>query len=292
MKLLNCFHSVLIISSLFVLLSCSNQQSFYKKEFSEEKKLELAKQMIAGRGYYYQGSEGEQMILKESCAFNPKSGTVWREFGVPYLKRGFAAEWFENYEKAVSLDPLNWTGWQGYLYLYFYRDYERAIQCFDKTDDLTPDVVDYPQSLSVDYMRGISYLKLDKYKEALDYFNKHITYESESTGVEYIGSNTFLYKGITQMKMSDLEEAILTFKLGLVYNPDNSDLMFWIAKAKFEQRENFEALRYVRNAIIQFKKGQFNERGYTEEFFQSYLPEMKTWERKIEDAMKTQVKSI
>ncbi len=274
------------------MMSCAQPTDFYKKEFSETEKKELAEQLIGGRGFYYQGSEGEQSILQESFNYDSTNGTIWREFGVPYLKRGFAAEWRSYYDKAVEIDPLNWTGWMGYLHLYFYRDYENAIKNFDKTDELTPDIVDYPQSLSVDYMRGICYLKLDKYKEALSYIDKHIAYETQSTGIEYIGSHTFLYKGITLMKMNQYEKAMEAFELGLVHNPDNSDLMFWLSKLKHQKGEHVLAVSLIRKAITQFEKGHFNSRPYTEDFFQTYKPDLEDWERRLNEEASKKVRSI
>ena len=292
MKLLNSYLKALVVSVLGLLVSCAQPTGFYKKEFSKEEQMELAKQLIAGRGFYYQGSEGEQLILQESFDYDSTNATIWREFGVPYLKRGIAAEWRYYYDKAVEIDPLNWEGWMGYLHLYFYRDYENAIKNFDKTDELTPDIVDYPQSLSVDYMRGICYLKLDKYDKALFYFNKHIEYEKQSTGIEYIGSHTFLYKGITLMKMNQFDKAIEAFELGLVHNKDNCDLMFWLSKLKHKNGEHVLAVSLIRKAIIQFEKGHFNSRPYTEDFFQTYLPDLEDWELRLNEEASKKVRSI
>lgn len=292
MRLSNYYPKVLIISILGLVISCTRPTDFYKKDFTKAEQKELAEQLIGGRGFYYQGSEGELLILQESFNYDSTNGTIWREFGVPYLKRGFASEWRNYYDKAVEIDPLNWAGWMGYLHLYFYRDYENAIKNFDHTDELTPGIVDYPQSMSVDYMRGICYLKLDKYKEALAYFNKHIEYEKNSTGIEYIGSHTHLYKGITLMRMNQFDKATEAFELGLAYNKDNSDLMFWLSKLKHRNGEHVLALTMIRKAIIQFEKGHFNSRPYTEDFFQTYLLDLEDWQSRLNEEASKKVRSI
>jgi len=275
--------NLLIFSMLAIIFfGCQSSESFYKKEIAEADKPKLADQLIAARGNYYQGSIGEQMIIREAEITDPNNGMVWREYGVPYLKRGFAAEFETYYAKAVELDPLAWTGWRGYLYLYFYRDYERAIADFDVTDKLTPEVVDYPQSLSVDYMRGISYLMLEDYDNALDFFERHFKHESETTGIEYIGSNSFVYKGLTHWKRGEIDLALSVFEEGMKHNKNNADLMYWTAKLLFtEKKEHHRSLQLARNAVVRFKKNDFNSRYYTEEFFQLYLPQLEKLESAI-----------
>ncbi|MEL7220836.1 MAG: hypothetical protein AAGJ93_05920, partial [Bacteroidota bacterium] len=158
--------------------SCQRQEAvWYEKEFTSEEHKALSLNLLEGIGYYYQGSPASQMLLEEALAYDPNSAKIHREIGVPYLKRGIASAFPDYYGKAADLDPLGWTGWRGYLYLYFYRDYERAIADFNLTDTLTPNQVDYPQSISVDYMRGICYLMIDDYPSAIDYFDRHIAYE-------------------------------------------------------------------------------------------------------------------
>lgn len=288
------FSKSLIFSFLVLLLvSCQPQESFYKKEIAEADKPKLAEQLIAGRGNYYQGSPGEQLLLRESEIMDPNSGTLWREYGVPYLKRGFAAEFYPHYEKAVALDPLQWAGWRGYLYLYFYRDYERAIADFDMTDELTVGVVDYPQSLSVNYMRGISYLMLENHEKSLEYFDLHFEHEANSTGIEYLGSNSFVYKGLAHWKSGQIKEAIEVLELGVKYNPNNADVKYWLAKILFEEKKDYtHPLRLVRNAIVHFKKNDFNSRGYTEDFYQLYLPQLEKLERAIYEASLKETKSL
>jgi hypothetical protein len=68
---------------------------------------------------------------------------------------------------------VTWQGWRGYLKLFFYRDYESAIADFNATDTLTTGFTDYPQSMSVDYLRGLAYFQLGEEEKALDYYTKY-----------------------------------------------------------------------------------------------------------------------
>lgn len=268
--------------ALVLNIACQRQESvWYEKEFSADEHKELSLSLLDGIGYYYQGSPASQMLLQEALSYDPNNAKVHREIGVPFLKRGIASAFPNFYGKAADLDPLGWTGWRGYLYLYFYRDYERAIADFNLTDTLTPNQVDYPQSISVDYMRGICYLMIDDYPKAIEYFDRHIAHETNITGFEYIDNKTFLYRGIAYLKQDKIDEAVASFKSGLSIEDDNTDLHFWLAKVQTQQGELAAAKQSLELAQQAFAKDDFNRRYYVEEFFQTYEADL--------DALSTQL---
>ena len=261
-----------LLPLLFLLscFACQQPTDLYKKTFSQAEKEQLATQFFEQCGNYYQGSVPEQFILEEAVTLAPQHVMANREIGVPYLKRGFAAEFEQYYQKVIDLDAKEWQGWRGYLYLYFYRDYERAIADFDATDTLTPNFVDYPQSTSVHFMRAICYLKLEQYDDALAYLDKHLTEELKTTTEDYIDCKTYLYQGIAHYHKGDLEQAKASFKRGTDNAPYNADLWYWTAKLATEKNEKRQALAALEKGEAQYKKGYQNQRPYVEEFFQLY----------------------
>ena len=265
-------HPLLLPLLLLVLLTSCGQQrhDWYRKSFSPEEQTSLAKTLTDGISNYYQGSPGSQMLLEEARGHDPRNALVYREIGVPFLKRGIASAFPHYYGKAADLDPLGWTGWRGYLYLYFYRDYERVLTDFNRLDTITPGVVDYPQSISVDFMRGICYLQLGQYEPAISYFDQHIAYETGITGFKYIAPETFLFRGIAYLKMGQPTAAVESFKTGLSLEDDNADLMYWLAKTHAQQGRTAEARSYLAQARQAFAKNNYNRIPYVEEFYQLY----------------------
>jgi len=263
----------MLLAFLLFSTGCVTKEKLYKKEYSVAEKVKLGKQFLAGVSTYYpQGTPQETFLIKEGLYHNSKSADLWREFGAPCLKRGLAKKAYEYYGKAVELDPGNWQGWRGYLYLYFYRDYEKALLDFKATDILTPDFVDYPQSTSVYFMSAICYLQLDDYEEAIRFLDKHIKEELKSVEKKYLDPRVFLYKGIAYFKKGELAKASLVFKEGLENeNEKNADLWFWLAKSESKQGNLSKALLALDNSEKQYLLGHFNERAYVEEFYQVYL---------------------
>jgi len=266
-------YPLLILPLLMVILltSCGQQrQQWYKKSFSPEEQIALAKTLADGISNYYQGSPSSQLLLEEARMLDPNNALVYREIGVPYLKRGIASAFPHYYGKAADLDPLGWTGWRGYLYLYFYHDYERALTDFNRLDTITPGVVDYPQSVSVDFMRGVCYLQLGQYEPAISYFDQHIEYETGVTGFKYIAPETFLFRGIAYLSMGQPAAAIQSFETGLSLEDYNADLMYWLAKTHAQEGHTAQARNYLAQAQQAFAKKDYNRRPYVEEFYQLY----------------------
>lgn len=271
----------------FLFKSCDSQPELYKKEFTAEEKSKLPDQMFENLiRKYGQGSVSEVMVLREIEKIDPENATLWRELGIPYGKRGMAAGFYENYEKSIKYDPLQWQGYLGYMYLYFYRDYKRALTNFNALDTLTPNFVDYPQATSIHFMRAICHLQLEEYDQALSYWDKHFKEELKTLTYEYLDSKSFLFQGITYYKKGDYANAKEIFDLGLKYNEADSDLLLWSAKTSLEIGNFKEATGTIEKADKAFKMGNFNQRPYVEEFYQTYQSDIDEIKEKIKSGEK------
>jgi len=279
-KLLKYYLSLMIAISI---IGCQSNQKYYKKEFTQKEKLEVAEKLDNGLGnrHYYQGDVGEQMLMEEMAIHNNEHPGMWRERGIPYLKRGIASGYFPNYEKCVYYDSLGWQGWRGYCTLYFYRDYERALTDFNELDIKTPNFIDHPQGTSIDYMRGICYFGLEQYQESIAYMDKHLASESKGVGYEYVYPVTFILKGLAHKKLGDLDKAQAAFELGIANNEQNADLEYYLAKLFYEKGATQKALKWLAKARESFQAGYFNSRNYVEEFKQVYLADIEDLEKMI-----------
>ena len=273
---------VYLVSLIAISLAC-NSPGLYKKEFSPEQKLKLAEKMTTNlRKRYGQGTVSEISVLNEGLKLQPESAELWRTLGIPYLKRGYAAEYFERYEKAVKYDPLNWQGYRGHFYLYYYRDYERALHDFNQLDALTPNFVDHPQATSVHFLRAVCHLKLGQFEEAHAYWDKHIAEEIETIGEDYIDSKTFLFQGITYYKQENYKEAMKSLAKGIKYDRSNADLHYWAAKTHYALNDFTASQSEIEIAKNYHRKGSFNSRDYMAEFYQTYMLDIVELERDIE----------
>lgn len=273
--------SVIAFTGL-ILLSCTSEERYYQKTFSPEESKQLAQNLTDGIKFYYQGSAATQLMLQEALLHDPNNADVHREIGVPYLKRGIASAFPHYYGKAADINPVSWLGWRGYLYLYFYRDYENALADFNLTDTITPNFVDYPQSTSVDFMRGICYLQLGKYEKALEYLDKFIDYETDLGNMKYIDTKAFIFKSIAYAQLGELEKAIASLNKGLTINKKLADLYFYLAQFQVQSGNRAEARKNLNLAQSLFDQGDFHQRPYVEAFYQIYQTDLDALRSKME----------
>ena len=286
MKLSKYSLSVMVVSILISMSSCSPSESIiYQKKYSQEEKIALAESLSNGGGtdLYYQGSVGEQMIILEALKHDPESAWAWREIGVPYLKRGFAHEASKYYSKATQYDAEEWLGYKSYAWLYFYRDYETAIEELDRYDSFTPNFVDYPQATSVDYMRGVAYLRLGKLDTAIDYLEKHLLDEKENTGAEYIEPKDYLMLGIAWYEKGNFVKALEVLDEGIQHNDTTADLYYHRALVTTRTKDIDNVKLYLDKAEYYIANGGKNVRPYIEEFYAVYQQDIDELRNKFKD---------
>ncbi|TVZ56692.1 tetratricopeptide repeat protein [Lutibacter sp. Hel_I_33_5] len=247
-----------------------------KKELTIKEKIIKSDEMINGGHYilgpYLQGSPKMMTYTEKAIALNPKNGDAWRELSIPYLKRGMPHKWKPLFDKAVLYDSTYWQPWRGYLYLWFYRDYKKAIVDFDASDILTPNFIDAPQGLSVDCWRGIAYLGLKDYKNSIDYFDKYIDKEIKDFSENSVDVTAFLYKGIAYFESKNLEKAEANFNRLLKNSYGfSADGKYYLALIYKEQGKINEAKTMIDDAIKDFNEGYYNKRPYVETLRQLYL---------------------
>lgn len=288
-----CYLSLFLLISIAVFFNaCQQSDIIYERSYSEDEQLKLSESLMNGAGtdLYYQGTVGERMIIREGIKYKPNSADGQRELGVPYLKRGFAHEANKYYEKAAEWDPEEWLGYKAYCWLYFYRDYETALEEIDSFDELTPDFVDYPQSTSVNYMRGICYLHLGKYEDAVSYLTQHLEMEIKDVGHEYVDAVSYVLLGASYNKLGQYENADSIYNLGLAHNENTAELHYYKAENLIAMKKLNEADVAITQAQDWYEKGAFLYRPYVEEFYAIYKPDISMLKVLIDESIHAQEK--
>ncbi len=275
-KSLTYFLSTLI--ALLILSSCAERE-WYKKEFSEEVKKQYGPQLRVG-GSYYQGSVPEQFQLDESMRMDSTDADLWRELGTARVKRGLADEMYYFYGEAVKRKPEKWAGFRGYLYLYFYRDYYRAIADFDLGDEVSGEV-QHSQGQNHDYMRGICHYGLKDYTTAIESLDKYIDKVVRDEGEEWVDVYAFLYKGLALIKLERLDEAMLEFDRVLKYYKNLSDCFYHKARIYVARGQFDLAMKELQQAEQYHQQGYYHQRPYVEVLEQVYIQDIQSLMREI-----------
>jgi tetratricopeptide (TPR) repeat protein len=256
-----------------VFFSCSNKVE--TSNLNKEERRELAMKTYKDAIFFPQGSARSVSGIYHATQIDSTYEQAVYELSVAYLKRGMPHKWKPQYDKAVLLDSVNRVPWRGYLYLWFYRDYKKAIADFDASDILTPNFVDRPQAQSVDYWRGIAYLGLKDYENSIAYFDKYIQLETEDAGEDWVELTAFLYRGIAHYEDDNYEKALGNFELLLKYSENQyADGKYYKALIYKSQGKIKEAKLLTDSAIEDFNNGYYNNRGYVEALREIYLEDL------------------
>jgi tetratricopeptide (TPR) repeat protein len=280
---LKLFLSFLLIG---ILLSCGSDEY---SDLTEEERTQLSEDIwykeLGKHGFNgsFQGTPKAETLLDQILELDPNNCDALREKSVPYLKRGIPHLWKPLFDKAVACDPIAWQPWRGYLYLYFYRDYDKAIADFNASDTLTPNFIDAPQGQSVNYWRGLAYLGKSDYENSLKYFLTHISAELEEAGEEWIETSTFLYLGIAQYELEDYEQSEINLTKMLNYNYGNSaDANYYLALINLKSENYQKAEEHILTAKDNYEKGYYRYRDYIEEIRQIYPSNLNDLQDEIE----------
>jgi len=229
--------------------------------------------MEFGKRANYQGNPTCMNAFAHILEIDSINAEAYRELSIPYLKRGIPHEWEKWMKGAIKYDAIKWQPYRGYNYLWFYRDYKRAIADFNASDTLTP-YLDHPQGHSVDFWRGIAYLGLKDYDNSIAYWDKHISKETEDTGEDWVELEAFLYRGIAYYEWDNNEKAMENFDKAIHYFKQTADSKYYKALILKDQGEIEAALALTEEAILDFNAGFYNNRDYVETLRQIYMEDL------------------
>lgn len=267
------------------LLSCYklSDGSFRQLGENERRRLSADYTQLAKR--LESGSPRNMMILEKAVRIDPRNDLAWRELSLPYLNAGMYSEWSQYIERAIRLNPQAWQAWRGYDRLFYFRDYSGALFDLDATDTLTRNQVDYPQNISVDYLRGLCYFGLKDYSKSTEYFEKFIQDETQKLGESYVDESAFLYLGLIALERGRWESARAYFERGLKFEESFADFNFYLAQIACLRDEPEEARAQLDRARDKFNDGNYLRAYRYEAIGQLYPSDFKMLEEQINYAI-------
>lgn len=221
-------------------------------------------------GYNERGEELMQYGLKkmkqDSLYYNMRHSSVQN------TKNGFWVQAIEKLEKSSSQIP-EISGYYGWVLLYYYHDYERALKHLEIFDNLTPNFVDAPQGECILFLKGICYMKMGNYLKAIEEFN-----ESEKVSNERFGKYNYpfelqIYKGRCYEKLNNINEALKCYDLANK-SVETVDGFYYKALILQKLNKKEEAKANLLKALELIKKGTKSQDKYVEMFDEVYTQDI------------------
>jgi len=280
-KLLKYCLSLLAIISL--ICSCDNMsnETYHKLSEAERKTISLEYTQLAQK--LEKGSPDNMKLLEKAIRINPDNDLAWRELSIPYLYRGMIKEWSDCINEAVRINPQSWQCRRGYDKLYYLRDYIGALYDLDVMDTLTPNVVDYVSSTSVDYLRGLCYLGLKDFENSKKYFNKYIEYEKKEVGEKYVDEDVFLYLGIIANYENDFDLALKHLDRAEKFEVSVAEVDYHKGIAFLNKGEYELAKKTLMVARKKYEEEKFLQSYFYEPFERIYISDIITLEAQLQN---------
>jgi len=230
MKIIKVIFTILLFAFSIVIL-------YFTVFSSKEKRFKMAEH---SQGLYL--SQTMFDILKFQ---HPDYSDAYFEQSVAFNKRGEYAKGFELLDKAIELDPKLHLGYRGWMKLRKLRDFDNALNDFNRLDSLTPNFVDAPWGEDIDFLRGECYFGKNEYQKAIESFNLNIKNIKE----DWVDIHTFVYLGLCEYELGNYEKSISEFQRALKQSEYVPESYFGIAKSYQKLKEIEKAKENILNKI-------------------------------------------
>lgn len=268
-NMLNIKFSLIILFTSLLLVQCKEA---YKVEADLATDEELTKQLAklpdslftgdhkslfyaANQATYYgRNRMGNKVAMYALSKMDSVTGEILHHFSVQNTKNGNYILAIDALEKAVVKDP-DINGYYGWLLLYYYRDYERALQHLESYDSLTPNFSDAPVGEDINYLKGLAYAGLDRHEEALVKFDKYINEITSVNGEDWVDVYAFVNKGLSLAALTQFENAISAYDKAILNYPKCTEAYFHKAMANQKLGNLSEAKKLANLALDLAKVG-------------------------------------
>jgi len=182
-----------------------------------------------------------QIFLDSIIEICPNIAVAYQLKAIPFIKFGDYASAMPLEDKAVELDPKNWTAYRGFLKCIFTKDYQGSIIDFQNAQLLTPNggIMDH----SYFFYQGLCNLELGNYNKADENFRQDIFIQTngDSTKISDIHYNTSFYIGILYFEMNHNDKAKEFLQRCLHKYKQHPDANFYLAMV-YKRERNFELM--------------------------------------------------
>ncbi len=222
--------------------------------------------------YYGKNERGNELIQYAISKMETIEGEMLRGLSVQNTKNGNYRQAIELLEAAMKLDPEDVSRYYGWLLLYYYRDYEKALQILEIYDAYTPEFSDAPMGEDIHYLKGLAHFQLHHYDIAINEFDAYIN--NMAGKEEYVNVYTFVQKGRSLAKLKKYQEAMQAFDKAIFYFESCTEAYYFKALTQLEIGENENACKNLKKAKDLISQGNKSSDNYVEYFHEIYPEEI------------------
>ena len=230
--------------------------------------------LMFGLGYMdvYNGNNerGNQLMQYAMSQMDSIDGQTYHSLSVQNTKNGNYHLAIDALNKAYEMDPSEVGAYFGWVLLYYYHDYERALEVLEKYDALTPEFSDAPMGEDIHYLKGLAHMQMENWilaKEEIEYYIKE---SSETVGEKYVDVYAFVQLGRCYAQMEEWNQAIILYRQAIQNYEECSEAYYYMGLAQIELKEGDKACYSLNTADSLIQSGYKSSDTYIEYFHEIY----------------------
>ncbi len=224
--------------------------------------------------YFGKNDKGNALIEYALSKRDTITDEDYHEWSVQNTKNGNYAIAIDKLEKAMQINPKEVSAYYGWVLLYYYRDYTKALAILEQCDAYTPNFSDAPMGEDIHYLKGLCHMQLQHYQKAVIEFNIYIHNLATTHGEDFVDVYTFVQKGRCLTELGQLKEAINSYKKAIKYYENCTEAYYFMGLAQLEMDKKDSACCNFNTALEMIKKGQKSSDTYVEYFHEIYLQQI------------------
>ena len=189
------------------------------------------------------------------------------------LKQGDYDVAFADYETAARLNPKS-RGSIGWRYLFFLRDYARALTYLNDFDAQTPNYDDPIDDYSVNYLKGRALAGLDQYEQAIAAYDVAIRNRESRYGLAWVDYRYLVARAVSYLAVKQAANALQDLDKALTNNPKSAMAHYHRGRALQQMDRTTEARNAFRDALFFVRSQPFERDYYYEQPDAAYEPEI------------------
>ncbi len=255
--------ATLLFGTLLV-QSCSNTEGdkTSNSKFDNEKKDSIASRYHQTSNYFLQPSHMYRIYKDSALQIQPKNVDIRQRLSYSYKKRGEHIKAMQVLNEAVNYgieqNNTDVIGYRAWSLLYYYRDYQGAINDIDLIEKMTGSLYNICWGEPCGFQKGQAYYKLKRYNEAIKAF-KQVNTEEIKRGFD-VKDNIYIfyYMGRCYEEQKLYDTAIKYYNKALNSYTTFPEALFRIGKIYTKLSKDKEAIHYFNQAKenIHYKMGE------------------------------------
>ena len=195
---------------------------------------------------------------------------IYHASSVQNTKNGNYDEAIAYLNKAISMSPMDGDGYMGWVLLYYYRDYERALLYLNRLEASTMENTKYVSDDHILYAKGLCHKQLEDYESALDLFSRAIEDELKNQDGILITHQMYFQKGRTLDLLDRPDEAIVFYDKAIDKWSGSSESLFYKGLAQIKLGATEKGCSNLKSARNQVVKGIKSADSYVRLFDEVY----------------------